>query len=143
MCSAPISPWRSHPSFTPDPRARPFDRRWASEIAAVGFKDQEPPQRVSDDFIVLFDPRNADAAHVAELRRRYRVQEIALPFAGHDLATTLARMGLLGSIVRHLIDGAEAEVDSLRRVQMLRQASDIAPGAAHVQLRLGEALMEH
>ncbi len=129
------------PQFTPDPRAKPFDRRWASEIAAVGFKDQEPPSRVSNDFVVLFDPRNGDAAHVAELRRRYRVQEVALPFAGHEVATTLARVGLLGSIVRQIIDGVTSaeEVASMFKSRRRRSVQYLI-NMAHATNALGRKL---
>ena len=156
------------PQFTPDPRASPFDKRWASETAVSGFRYEAPPPRVCDSFIVLFDPRDFDAMHVAELRRLYPLMEVALPFAGHDVATTLAKAGLLGTVARQLFAGliAPEAIPALfrehrrrsphyfmnmghatkalgRKLWLFRKAVSLAPRDGGLHCLVGDVLWRH
>lgn len=84
------------------------DRRWIGDYQAH-IRDRSPDSlapRIRDgtELICVYDPKGPDRGHVEDLKRRWPVQEILTPRAGHMVLRFLNNGGILGSTAKALFD---------------------------------------
>lgn len=87
-------------------RARmPDERRWGQEASSIDWQpDLEGPIAPVGTMVVAYDPREADAAHVARIAAEVPIVPIALPFVGHPVTTFLSAHQLLKPLILDLIE---------------------------------------
>lgn len=94
------------PQFSIDPRVCPWERRWFNHSARISFRWEDANNAGwVERAHIAYDPLNDDAKHVALLRQRLPIEEIALPFSGHPAVGFLAETGLLSRFALEAIQG--------------------------------------
>ena len=106
------------PQWSIDPARPPHDGRWATRLPEAGTFAEDMVERLQGvrEAIILYDPFDPDAAHVAQYRKaRADFRYAPLSFAGHFPAGFLTDLGILGDTVAELVASPRPDLDALRR----------------------------
>ncbi len=106
------------PQWSLNPRAPPFETRWANDFRThPGFRDDMDERlKGARGAVIAYDPYYRDARHVDQYRRsRPDFDYLALPFTGHFPAGLLLDTGLLADTVMLICDTPKIDVADLRR----------------------------
>ena len=130
------------PQWSIDSGRPPHDARWATRLAAIGDFAEDMIERLQDapEAIVLYDPFDPDAAHVAEYRKvRPDFRYAPLSFSGHFPAGFLTDLGILGDTVAELVASPRPDLDGLKRAirERRRQSSVFWSGLSGAAERRG------
>lgn len=99
------------------------ERRWLSDYRDL-LSDYAAnaegilPWRTAFDTVVMFDPGSEDAAHVAALVPAAGVRRLEVPGAGHMVLTWLRSAGVLGAVMRLLL---QPDIDLPAAAALIRQ----------------------
>ena len=77
------------------------------------------PWKAAFDTVVIFDPNSEDALHVSALEPIARVQKLEIPGAGHMVLTYLRSAGVLGTVMRMLL---QPRIDLLAITALIHKA---------------------
>ena len=146
------------PQYSIDPAIAPWEERWVEP--GKHFRpvwEGKLPFPDMPEAYVAYDPTNIDRKHIALLAKEIRFQRIGLNGGGHPVTGFLAEIGLLKQLILSVCDGSldvSAYVAAVqarqmsspqylislaegmagwrhdKRLALVRQAVDLAPGSA-------------
>lgn len=154
------------PQYSIDPAVTPFEYRWeeASRRYHSVWERTLPLPKLEQAYIA-YDPADLDAKHLALFSRKFDFTHVKLPGAGHPVTGYLVELDLLESMVQQACQGL-LDVPALtakawehrrlspqyfavlatrvrkrsQRIEMLRQAANLAPQNADIRCRLAVQL---
>lgn len=109
------------PQWTINPARVPWEQRWASDAARIGWLDAVDGRRIKrlKQAVVAYDPKGDDRRHVDALAEETPVTRLAIDHAGHPVSTFLAESGLLRpllvSVLYDAFDAAAFEREARAR----------------------------
>ena len=139
------------PQFSVDPRIAPFETRWRDETEGLNFARDRCREAADIQCDILFDPFEIeDRMHVDLIAKTRPISRVVIPFAGHDVADFLLKVGVLKSAALELIEYGYREHSPLRGeiragrqkvATYWRQMSKAKFARGHIDCALSAALM--
>ncbi len=101
-----------------------LERRWLSDYRELlpmydDCKDYIIPWTKNFEVVVIFDPKSEDTVHVDILERTNQVKRLEVVGAGHLVLTYLSNSGVLGSVMRMLL---QPDIDLPSASSLIRAA---------------------
>jgi len=118
------------PQWAVDPRLAPWETRWGQDARHIQWrKEFRGPLRCDCRPVLAFDPRlSSDLRHISLIARDTPSILVPVPYGGHPVSTFLAEVGLLGTILKDVLNGSFSENSAAIEIRRKKSTSFVYLG---------------
>ena len=118
------------PQWTVDPRLVPWETRWGQDARRIEWrKEFRRPLRCDCRPVLVFDPRlSLDLRHISLIAGDTPSTLVPVPYGGHPVSTFLAEVGLLGTILKDVLNDRFCENSAAAEIRKRKSTSFVYLG---------------